>query len=120
MKKKIISNILIIGLMIVLMMPAVSYGVITDVIGDNINPTIDSPDLENKVQTVISYIQMIATFISFSMLACVGIKYTLASANDKADVKSGSIKYLIGAIIIFGSSTLINIIYTVMTGIAGK
>ena len=51
------------------------------------------------------------------MLLYLGIKYTMASANEKADLKNSSIKYLIGAIILLALPGVFAIIEKVMESI---
>lgn len=57
--------------------------------------------------------------VACGMIFYLGIKYTMASANEKADLKNSSIKYVIGAIILFSLSATFGIIKNVMTQIGG-
>lgn len=56
---------------------------------------------------VLGFVQFVAYAIALGMLIYVGIKYVMASANEKADLKSALVKYVIGAIIIAGASTIL-------------
>lgn len=69
------------------------------------NPTIDS-DLGEMVKTLLGAIQWVGYAIAIGMLIYIGIKYTMVSANEKANMKQASINYVIGAIIIAGVVTL--------------
>lgn len=51
------------------------------------------------------------------MLLYLGVKYTMASANEKADLKNSSIKYFIGAIILLALPGVFAIIEKVMASI---
>lgn len=56
---------------------------------------------------VLGFVQFVAYAIALGMLIYVGIKYVMASANERADLKSALVKYVIGAIIIAGASTIL-------------
>lgn len=75
------------------------------------DPSIGSSTaLDGVMGQVLGVVQAIAVAFAIGMLLYVGIKYTMASANEKADLKKGSISYVIGAVIIFGASGLIGIV----------
>ena len=52
------------------------------------------------VNKVLGAIQWIGYAIAVGMLLYIGIKYVMASANEKADLKNSLVRYLIGAILI--------------------
>lgn len=59
---------------------------------------------------ILGIVKVIAVAFATGMLLYVGIKYTMASANEKADLKKGSISYVIGAVIIFGCTAILNVV----------
>jgi type IV secretory pathway VirB2 component (pilin) len=71
---------------------------------------ISDPDVKQleltRVQKIIGYLQWIGFIIAVLILILYGIKYVMATANEKADLKGGFIKYLIGAVLIAGASTI--------------
>ena len=69
--------------------------------GDKLGPIIN---------TVIGFIQIVGTGISVIMVTILGIKYMLAAPADKADVKKQITPLLIGAIILFASANIIQIV----------
>ena len=71
-------------------------------------PTIVSTSFDgaNAVNKVLGLIQWIGYAFAIGMLIYIGIKYTMAAANEKADLKKGLINYVIGAIIIAGAATI--------------
>lgn len=73
-------------------------------------PTLGDSSAEAMVDTVIGAVFIICRTIAFGMLIYVGIKYVMASANEKADIKSASIRYLIGAIVILAVTGLFDIL----------
>ena len=61
---------------------------------------------ESMVSTILGIIQWIGYAIAIGMLIYIGVKYTMSAANEKADLKSASINFVIGAIIIAGASAI--------------
>ena len=62
------------------------------------------------INSVIGFIQITGTGISVIMVSVLGIKYLLASPGDKADVKKQIAPMVIGAILLFASVNIIQII----------
>lgn len=71
--------------------------------------------IQSSVQKIVNAVSYFGYAIAMAMLAFLGIKYAMSPANEKADVKQGSINYLIGAFFIICASTVANIV----VGIAG-
>ena len=61
---------------------------------------------------VLGFVQWVGYAFAVGMLIYIGIKYVMASANEKADLKKGAINYVIGAIIVFGFSLIIGALST--------
>ena len=68
--------------------------------------------LNNVIGGILGFVKVIGYAFAIGMLLYIGIKYTMASANEKADLKKGSISYVIGAVIIFGATTIVSILGT--------
>ena len=75
-------------------------------IGENVTA------IDGVLTGIVSTVRAIGFAFAAGMLLYVGIKYVMASANEKADLKKGSISYVIGAVIIFGASALLGIFDT--------
>lgn len=58
--------------------------------------------------TVLSYIQWFGYAVAIGMILYVGIKYMMASANEKADLKKASINYVIGAIVVAAATAIVS------------
>ena len=58
------------------------------------------------VNTIIGVFQYVGTGISLVTVALVGIRYMLASVEQKAEIKKQAIPILIGAILLFGGVQL--------------
>lgn len=60
----------------------------------------------------IALIQITGTGISLIMVTILGIKYIMAAPSDKADVKKQITPMLIGCIVLFASTNLVQLIAT--------
>ena len=94
--------------------------------GNVVFATAVSDDISGSVGRIVNAVAFLGHAIAFGMLAFVGIKYVLSPANENADVKQGSINYLIGAFFIFCASGVANLIVGIATssgdagGLAGE
>lgn len=70
-------------------------------------------DIKNMGNKATGYVLWAANAVAMGMLIYVGIRYAMAPANERADIKGGTIKYLIGAIIIFGATGVFAIIKSI-------
>ena len=57
--------------------------------------------------TVLTGIRIAGSGIAIIILSYVGIKYMLASASERAEIKNYMIKYVIGAIILFSATYIV-------------
>ena len=60
--------------------------------------------------TVLAYITNAAILISVIMIAVLGVKYMMGSAEEKAEYKKSFVPLLVGAILVFGAATVAKII----------
>lgn len=70
--------------------------------------------LGNEILGIIKVIGIISSVIALSL---VGIKYMLASVEEKAEYKKTFSVYIIGAILVFGISLLLEPIYELINGL---
>lgn len=104
--KKFISILLTIAMMAVMMSPVLANDLPT------VNPNygaIEDTNAQTIANKILGIIQWFGYIIGFAMLLYIGIKYMMSAANDKADMKKALIGYVIGAIILFGASTIIGL-----------
>lgn len=59
---------------------------------------------------IIGIIQTVGVGIAVIMLLVIGIKYIMASANERANLKGQLIIYVIGAVLLFAGTTIFSII----------
>lgn len=116
MKKqvKIITTILMI-LAILCSLANIVFGsaIITSLSGDK-TATITSTSMTNLGSKIIGTIQVLGIIIAVVILLVLGIKYMVGSAEEKAEYKKTMMPYVVGALLIFAASTIVNILYNVI------
>ena len=114
MKVKII-NFLIIFLILIFVLSFINKVEAIEVLGPmsgllNPDPPEDISNIGGIINTAIGFIQIVGTGISVIMVSVLGIKYMLAAPSDKAEVKKQIAPLVIGAVILFVSVNIIQII----------
>ena len=118
MNKKTISKILAISLMALLlisMMTVISSATTTSVTNPNWNTIGTTGGVTDGIvsatdklgNTAVYVIRLVGNFIAIGFLIWLGIKWIMASAQDKADLKKNMWAYVIGAVLIFGAANII-------------
>ena len=69
-----------------------------------------SGKLSGLSNTIIGFVQIIGTAIAVIMATMLGIRYMLAAPGDKADVKKQIAPMVLGAILLFASVNIIQIV----------
>lgn len=77
-----------------------------------------SDEFLRMVGVILGVVQVVGSLMSIICLIVLGIKYMLGSVEEKAQYKKTLWPYLLGAIMVFGISNILNIIYIVGTNIA--
>lgn len=123
MKKqvKIITTILII-LTILCSLANIVLGstIISSLSGDQTAKFTSSSEITNLGQKIIGAIQVIGIVIAVVVLLVLGIKYMVGSAEEKAEYKKTMMPYVVGALLIFAASTIVNVLYNVIGNLASK
>lgn len=121
MKKQV--KILSIALIVLTVLLAISNVVLaTDIPGkiDTIakgNADANTDKVVNLGATIVTIIQTVGTVVAVVVLLILGIKYMMGSAEEKAEYKKTMIPYLVGAILIFASTTIVNVVYNIANGV---
>ena len=68
-------------------------------------------EVATKAGKIVGIIQIVGTIVSVGMMIVLGIKYVLGSAEEKAEYKKTLLPYFIGAVLIFGTVNITQIIY---------
>lgn len=77
----------------------------------SVNPV--QPDVLSKAKKVLGAVQAAGSIISVIILAVIGIKIVMGSAEEKAEYKKTMVPYIIGAIILFAASNLVQMVYEI-------
>lgn len=116
MKIKKITTIILICVIAILALMPISNATINP---DDYKPsTLDSTDYYKPFKfagTILNAITIVGVVISIVMVMVLGIKYMLGSVEEKAEYKKTMLPMLIGAILLFCSSTLVSVIYSLVT-----
>jgi len=109
-KNKKILVILINLILLLFLVSSTVFGTLIDEFDKSID-TSGAADLKSEGGKIVGIIQVIGTIVAVGMLGVLGIKYALGSVEQKAEYKKSMIPYIIGAVLIFGFSTITQIIY---------
>jgi len=108
--KKIVSIILI---ALICMYTSIAYA--ADISDVTDRTSWNTGETGTKVTEVrgkaIGIMQAIGASVAIIMLITVGIKYLTSAPEDRAQIKSHLVVYVVGALLIFGASTLLGIVY---------
>lgn len=111
--KKYINILTIFILIIMFLSPAIFS---SDINVNNFKPgnITDSNLIVDKAKLILGYVQIIGSVMAVIIISVIGIKYIYGSVEEKAEYKKTMIPYLIGAVFLFASSNLVQIIYDIM------
>jgi len=68
-------------------------------------------------QRIMGIVQTVGVVVAVVILMVLGIKYMMGSAEEKAEYKKTMMPYIIGAILIFGATTIANMVYNFANGL---
>ena len=77
----------------------------------NGNQAVNADEVVNLGATIVTIMQTVGIVVAVVILLILGIKYMIGSAEEKAEYKKTMIPYLVGAILIFASTTIVNVVY---------
>lgn len=67
---------------------------------------------QNFLGSIFTIVQVVAVSLAIIMLIVLGVKYVSAAPAEKADIKQSAMIYVVGAILMFGATGIIQIIKT--------
>ena len=83
--------------------------------GEKANMTnIRNSGASTTANSILGAMQWIGYAVAVGMLVYVGIKYIMASADEKANLKNSLIRYVIGAVLIAGASTIAGWVFKIV------
>lgn len=111
--KKIILIISIVFIIFMLFFYQSSFAAYSTNIGDFLGETSStSVSVSSTLGKVLNVVQIISFGMAIIMLIALAIKYMAASASDRAEIKKHAVIYVLGAVLMFGASGIIQIIRT--------
>lgn len=113
MNKKMIKTLIMIMILTMFSVSSV-YATVTGILGGN--PTPNGGELETIGGNILGYVVWFGWAIAVGTILVLGIRYMMSSANERADLKNGSIRYVIGVLVFALSATLCNIIMGIFAG----
>ena len=63
--------------------------------------------------SVAGVIQIVGTIVSVGVMMILGIRYMVASADEKAEYRERMLPYFIGAVLLFGASNIVKVIFNI-------
>lgn len=106
----------ILTIILIVLMLAMTTTKVFAITPSSVTPSSTSADtkIQNYGGKILSAVTTAGIVLSVIVLAVLGIKYMLGSAEEKAEYKKTLMPYLIGAALIFGASTIATIVYEFM------
>ncbi len=86
---------------------SISSGSITNGAQDN---TGTAKTAQTVIQAVLTVAQVIGVGVAVIMLIVLAIKYISAAPNDKAEIKKHMVVYVVGAVVLFAASGILEVI----------
>lgn len=65
---------------------------------------------EKAIKIILGIVEVATVGVGVIMLLVLAIKYMMASPNDKAEIKKHATVYIVGAIMAFGATGIVNLI----------
>ena len=120
MIKKVMKIVAVLLAVAVVASLAVSVSA-TDIDLNQFNGITDSSGASTSVTKIIgaliNIIQIIGSGVAIIMLIVLAIKYISAAPGDKADIKKHAVVYVVGAIVLFAATGILQIIKNFSTNV---
>lgn len=75
----------------------------------------NSDIFQDKVGIILGVVQVVGSLIAVIALIVLGVKYMMGTVEEKAEYKKTLLPYFIGAMMVFGISNLLKVVYLVAT-----
>ncbi len=72
---------------------------------------VDTTGITGLGNSIIAVVRIVGIVIAVVILLVLGIKYMMGSAEEKAEYKKSMIPYIVGAVLIFASTTIVGVVY---------
>ena len=75
-----------------------------------------SKALSNITGAILTMVQVVGTGVAIIMLIVLAIKYISAAPSDKAEIKKHAVVYVIGAVVLFAATGILQIVKNFSSG----
>ena len=107
---KSITKILSLTMLIMLIITNISFGfTLSELKGDTNN----LEDAKTVGTSFIYILSIMGSALSIICMIILGVKYMTGSVEEKAEYKKTLLPYIIGAVFVFGASTVAAIVYSI-------
>lgn len=114
--KKFILRAIPVLLLVVVLVASPVFGV-----GQDLPTGGDGLDSVNNIATnVWGTVLIIAQILAFAAIIFAGVRYMFASADSKADIKRQLVILVVGAVLVFGASTVVQILMSVVEDVSNS
>lgn len=118
MKKSLkIFAVVLMAMLVVFSVSTFSYADSAKDVVTNINANmtgIDSNGMKSIAGRVLGLLQIVSAILAVILIAYLGFKMVLGSANEKADVQKQFIPLIIGVTIVFAATSIANLLLGIM------
>ena len=95
---------------------AFNNNTVTDVM--NMGETSNSKTAMGTIQSIWGTVLTILQILAVAAIIIAGVRYMFASADSKADIKKQTVTLIIGAVLVFGASFVVQIIIGITSDVA--
>jgi len=115
MKKIIKILMLLMVLTIIFPLTINAFQIDPDNYQSNGPTTEDVKDMYKFGGSVAGVIQIVGIIVSVGTMMILGIRYVMASADEKAEYRERLLPYFIGAVLLFGASNVVKIVFNMFS-----
>lgn len=120
MKKTMkIVAILLVAVMAVMALSNTAFALDWDIDSIQANDTDASAAVNNMAGDILGIVQVVAMAVAVIMLIVLAIKYISAAPSDKAEIKKHAVVYVVGAVVLFAATGILEIISQFAGNIGG-
>lgn len=116
-KKRIISNIFIIFIIMLIFQSNIILAVNTIDTDVEIGKTNAIHSSESMIKKLVGSLQAVGTVVSVIALVIIGLRYMFSSLEEKAEMKGVIGYYILGAVLVFATSNILSVVYNVIFNI---
>lgn len=102
-------------LLTIVLLSVSSYASVTP--GSFTAASVSTSSIVKLGSNIVGVVRTVGVLVSVVILLVLGIKYMMGSAEEKADYKKSMIPYIVGAVLVFGATTIGSMVYDMASSI---